>query len=136
MKYSKWIGLSGSILLITACTMPWVYILSKSITVTGLHAAGTNYGKPGLMNIVMCGLAIVFFLLPKVWAKRGNLFVCAFNAAWAVRNYILVSACYMGECPVKQTGLFLLLIAAVIMLLAALFPNMELATTNEDRKGS
>lgn len=132
MKYSKWIGFAGIILLIIACRMSWVVIISKNITVTGLEAAGTNYGKPGLMNIIMGCLAMVFFLLPKVWAKRANLFVCAFNAAWAVRNYILVSACYMGECPVKQTGLYLLLVASVVMLVAALFPRLELKENNQN----
>ena len=126
MKYSKWLGLAGIALLVIACTMPWVYILSKNITVTGLNATGTNYGKPGLMNIMTGCFAAVCFLLPKIWAKRTNLFVCAFNAAWAVRNYILVSACYMGECPEKQTGLYLLLVASAFMLVAALFPRLEL----------
>lgn len=136
MKHSKWLGLAAVILLIIACTMPWVQIISKNITVTGLNATGTNYGKPGVMNIILCCLAAVFFLLPKIWAKRSNLFVCAFNAAWAIRNYILVSACYMGECPVKQTGLYLLLIAATILLLAALFPDMRLTTTHPDKQDS
>jgi len=136
MKYSKWLGLASILLVITACTMPWVQIISKNITITGLKATGTNYGKPGLMNVIMSCFAAVFFLLPKVWAKRANLFVCAFNAAWAIRSYILVSTCYMGECPVKQTGLYLLLIAAILMLLAALFPNLELVNTNQDKQGS
>src|ERR1700753_338110 len=107
MKYSKWLGIVGVILLIIACTMPWVQIISKNITVTGLNATGTNYGKPGLMNIILSCFAAAFFLLPKVLAKRSNLFVCAFNTAWAIRNYILVSACFLGECPVKQIGLYL-----------------------------
>lgn len=135
MKYSKWLGLAGIILLIIACRMSWVVILSKDLTVTGLDAAGTNYGKPGLMNIILSILAALFFLLPKIWAKRTNLFVCALNVAWAVRSYILVSSCHMGECPVKQTGLYLLLIAAVVMLIAALFPDLKLKAS-PNKQGS
>ena len=136
MKYSKWLGIAGVLLLIISCNMPWVQILSKGITVTGLEASGTHYGKPGLMNIIMGCLAFVFFLLPKIWAKRTNLFVCAFNIAWAVRNYILISSCHMGECPVKQAGLYLLLVAAALMLVAALFPRLELQDANPGKQGS
>lgn len=114
--------------MIIACTMPWVQVISKNITVTGLKATGTNYGMPGLMNIILGCVATLFFLLPKIWAKRTNIFVCALNAAWAVRSYILVSTCQMGECPEKQVGLYLLFVASVMMLVAALFPRMELPT--------
>lgn len=126
MKYSNYIGFAGAIILIIASVIPWVYIESKDILVTGVQTAGTNYGKPALMNLIMGGLAFLFFYLPKIWAKRTNIFCCAFNMAWAVRNFIVVSACYAGECPIKQTGIYLLLVASIIMLAAAVFPDLKL----------
>lgn len=115
--------------------MPWVLINIKNITVTGLKAHGTNFGKPGLVNIIMGGLAAACFLIPRIWAKRTNLFICAFNIAWAVRNYIVVSACYAGECPEKQVGLYLLLIASGLLLLAALLPDLHVPSANQDSSG-
>lgn len=126
MKYSKWIGLAGIVLLVISCMLPWVAIESRNIVATGLSTEGTNFGKPGLMNLVMCFFAFIFFLVPRIWAKRANLFFCAFNLAWAIRNYIIVSGCFAGECPVKKLGLYLLIISAVVMVISAIFPDLEL----------
>jgi len=126
MRYSAWIGLLAVVAVVIACCSTWIYIPSVNLTIGGLFASGPqNFGKPGLMNIVFSTAAAIFFLLPKVWAKRSNIFVCAFNFAWAVRNYILLSRCYMGDCPVKQTGLYALVTAAAVMLLMAFLPDTD-----------
>lgn len=82
-----------------------------------------NFGKPGLMNIFCSVGAGILFLLPQVWAKRTNIFFCGFNIAWAIRNFIILSRCYNGECPEKKAGLYILLAAAVVMLLMSFFPD-------------
>ena len=51
MKYSNIIGAALVIILIIACNMDWVHIDGGKLTVSGLKATGTNFGKPGLMNI-------------------------------------------------------------------------------------
>lgn len=130
MKYSKWIGLLSVVLLVIACLLPWVEIVSRNIIVTGLRAEGTHFGKPGFMNLIMSGFAAIFFLIPTVGAKRANLFFCAFNLAWAIRNYIIVSTCHGGECPVQKIGLYLLMLAALLMVIAAMFPDMKLKDPN------
>lgn len=66
------------------------------------------------------------FLLPFIWAKRTNIFFCGFNIAWATRNYILLSKCYGGDCPVKKAGLYILIIASILMLLASFFSDIEI----------
>ena len=127
MKYSKWIGLVSVIIVIIACYMPWVYVSSKQLEIGGTYATGPqNFGKPGLINIVCCAGAAVFFMLPQVWAKMANIFFCGFNIAWAIRNLILLGTCYMGECPVKKTGLYILIIASAAMLLMSFMPDTEI----------
>jgi hypothetical protein len=127
MKYSKWIGLLAVIIVIIACYMPWVYIPSAKLEIGGMFSsAKQNFGKPGLMNIICCTVSAVFFLLPKIWAKRTNIFFCGFNIAWAIRNFILLSRCYMGDCPVRQTGLYILLIASSLAMLMSFFPDTEI----------
>ena len=133
MRYMKWIGLVAVVLLVVACFMPWVFIASQNITVTGIESTGTNFGKPGYAHFVLSFFFIIFHLTPKLWAKRWNLPIVALNIAWAVRNLLIIAMCREGECPQKQIGLWLVLIASTIMLLAALFPDIKL---KEDKKDS
>ncbi|WP_026769794.1 hypothetical protein [Asinibacterium sp. OR53] len=125
MKYSQQAGLIAAVLLIVVCFFPWTYIASRQITITGLSAVGTNFGKPGLFNIVMSAIAAFLFLIPRLWAKRTNVFVCAINLAWSIRNYIILSTCLLGECPEKKVGLYLLVVLAIATQLMALFPKLE-----------
>jgi hypothetical protein len=126
MRWMKWIGLAAAGLLIISCFIPWVFIESKNITVTGIDAAGTSFGKPGYFHLLMSIIFLLFSFTPKVWAKRSNLLVTALNIAWAVRNYFLITACQMGDCPEKKPGIYLILLASLLMMAAALFPDMKL----------
>lgn len=126
MRLMKWIGVLSAVLLTAACFFPWVFIESKSITVSGISSAGTSFGKPGYFHFIMIAFFIFFNFTAKVWAKRSNLLIAALNLAWAVRNYIIISSCYMGDCPAKKISIFLLIPASILMLLAAMFPDIKL----------
>ncbi|RFM27954.1 hypothetical protein [Deminuibacter soli] len=126
MKYSQQIGIVLAIALIAVCYMPWTFIPGRDITISGVSAVGTGYGRPGMLNIILCICAIFFFLVPKVWAKRTNVFIAAVNVAWSIRNYLIVTACYAGDCPEKKPGIFLLLFLAVGVQFMALFPKVNL----------
>lgn len=126
MKYSQVIGIIAVVAMAALCFMPWTYIASRQITVTGMHAEGTNFGRPGLFHLFLGTVAIAMFLIPRIWSKRTNVFVAALNLAWAFRNYLLLSSCMMGECPEKKPALYLLLLAAVIIQLMALLPKVTL----------
>ena len=125
MKYSNYTGAVVAILLIGVCFAPWVYIESIHTTVSGLSAANTNFGLPGLINIVLAVIAIVLFILPTTWAKRLNLFAGAFNFAWSVRNYLLITQCEMGECPEKKWGIYALVLLSVLLLLLSFLPKIK-----------
>lgn len=126
MRYFKWIGLAAAVLLLFSCFTPWVIIESKNITVSGIDATGTNFGKPGYFHILLSIIFIALTLIQKIWAKRLNLLVTAFNTGWALRNFFVISTCQGGECPAKQMGLYLVLLSSVVMLLSSFFPNMKL----------
>jgi len=132
MRYSKWIGLLAAIVYIGCCFFPWVIIQSKHIEVTGLKAEGTNFGSPGYLGILLSVLFIIFNFTPRIWAKRINLAVVALHVGWAVRNYYVLSLCRI-ECPEKQTGLYIQLVAALLMLVAALFPDMKIPAHKQKR---
>lgn len=131
MRYMKWIGLLAVILLIVSCFLPWVIINSKNIVVSGIASAGTNFGKPGYVHFILGLFFVIFHFIPKLWAKRWNLVFVALNVAWAVRNYLIISMCRGGECPEKQAGLWLVMIASALMLFAALFPDIKLKEENK-----
>jgi len=125
MRYFKWSGLFAAVVLIAACFLPWVLINSKQIVVSGVAAEGTNYGKPGYFHFLMAALFIVCSVIPRVWAKRFNLLLTALNMGWALRNFFIISICSGGECPVKQIGIYLMLISSALMLVASFFPDMK-----------
>ena len=126
MKYSQPIGIVAALAMMTVCFLPWTFIASQQITVSGFYAAGTNFGKPGLFNFAMCAIMITMFAVPAIWSKRINVFIGALNLAWSFRNYLLVSACMMGECPEKKPALFALLGLAMILQIMALLPKLDM----------
>ncbi len=126
MRYLKWIGLAAAVVLAVSCFTPWVFIESGNITVSGVDATGTNYGKPGYFHFLMIAFFLFFTFMPRVWAKRANLLITALNLGWATRNYFIIASCEVGECPVKKVGLFLVLFSSILMLVSALFPDTKL----------
>ena len=127
MKYSQTIGFIAVVLAILVCFMPLVYIESKNLTITGFKAAGTRFGRPGMFIVYMGSIAAGLFLIPKIWAKRVNVFLTAMIFAWAVRNYLLLTTCAAGECPEKQVGLFLLLAFTAITMIMSFLPKIDLS---------
>ncbi|MBL7723005.1 MAG: hypothetical protein JNK27_02605 [Chitinophagaceae bacterium] len=132
MKYMKWIGLAAAVLLIVSCFTPWVIIASQNIVVSGVDATGTNYGKPGYIHLVLVVFYIVFTLVPRLWAKRANLLVVALNSAWMLRNFLVIATCKVGECPERETGLYLMMISSLLMLLSALFPDIKIKNQQDN----
>jgi len=131
-RYLKWTGLAAAVLLIVSGFMPWLFIESKDLTFTGVDTTGSNFGKPAYIHFVFTAIFILLTLIPRLWAKRVNLLVVALNIAWALRNFFMVAACQGGECPVKKTGIWFMLLSSILMLVSALFPDMKIPEKKED----
>ena len=125
MKYSQLLGAVLVLILASVCYLPWSFIAEKNLVITGMSAPGTIYGKPGLMHLVLGAIMILFFLIPKIWAKRINLFIAAINLAWAFRNYILLTTCYMGECPKAKPALYLSPLLCLAILIMTFLPDLR-----------
>lgn len=130
MRYMKWIGAISASLLVVSCFFPWVVIHSKNIIVTGVNAEGTNFGKPAYFHFLLVAIYLFLHFNKRLWAKRLNLAIPAINMAWATRNYFMVSLCRGGECPEKQIAIWIVVLSSLLMLLAALFPDMDTAKKN------
>ena len=65
-------------------------------------------------------------LIRKIWAKRLNVAVGAllFTIGFAC---MCIFRCEYGECPVKQTGLYIMLVSSIIVFIGALMPDIKLS---------
>ena len=125
MKYSQLLGVAACLLLIINCFFPWGYVAEIHLLITGWQGA-ENLGKPGAFNIILRGVMILFFLIPKIWAKRTNVIIGALNIAWSLRNYLLVGTCSGGICPEKKAGIFLLLFLSFFIEIMTFIPPIKI----------
>jgi hypothetical protein len=126
MKHSQWIGVGAAVLVMAGCFLPWAYFPDLREDFTGFFSEQNRYGRPGKVLIVFCGVEILLFLMPKIWAKRANLFTAAVTLAWSIKSYMLYTACYKGICPERRIGIFLVLGGAAVALAASLLPDLSL----------
>lgn len=121
-------GLIAVAIVIISVFLPWLTIESKHLVFTGMNTTGSSFGEPGKLNIIIAVIAGLLFLVRSKWAARVNLFIAAFLAAWTFRNFILFSRCEMGECPEREMGLYLSVIASI-----AVFVCVILSSGKESR---
>lgn len=125
MKYSQYIGILACLIVLICSFLPWSIVVSEHITISGFDTKGTRFGRPGLFLNFFTGISLLLFIIPTIWAKRTNIFLGALVFAWSVRNYILVSTCLMGECPVKQPALYVLVTASFVVMIMTLLPKLN-----------
>jgi hypothetical protein len=126
MKYSQWIGIVACLLLIAACFMPWAWYPDRQENFTGFFSEENRYGQPGKILLFFNVLCIILFLVPRVWAKRFNMLFGTLMLAFGIRCYFVFTACYMGTCPDKKPGIYLVMLLPAIITLAAILPDMKL----------
>jgi hypothetical protein len=126
MKFSQWIGILAAIVLIISGFTNWTWYPDIHKYFTGFVSENNIYGKPGKIFIYFSSVAILFFAIPRVWAKRWNVFICTLIVAFAIRTFILYTSCYSGVCPVKQPGIWIMIASAAVILLCALLPDLKL----------
>jgi hypothetical protein len=137
MKYSQLIGIAAAIGVIIACFLPWCYIPSLKLSLDGFHGTLTerlDFGKQGKAHVVLSVICLVFFALPKIWAKRTNMLIAGINLSLAIKNYIIFSMCRNAECPEVKPALYLLLFFAVVMFVMTLLPKIDLGKSKNFSK--
>ncbi|MFT4092773.1 MAG: hypothetical protein QM640_03970 [Niabella sp.] len=123
MNRSQLITIIAAIVLVVSCFMKWMHIPETTITITGIDTTGTRYGKPAYNHFILAAIIVCFAFIPKIWAKRFNLLFGALNLAWAIRNFSIIPGCDGGICPEKLAGLYLLMLASIILMITVLFPK-------------
>ena len=132
-KLLRWIGLLACILLVVSCFMPWTYYPNDPVikneaqrTFTGLYTYENYYGRPGKFFFIIAGISFILKLIPKIWAKRTDLFVTAIGIAYAARTVTEYTGSYTGITPQIRIGLILMLISVVTIFIASLFPDLKI----------
>lgn len=120
---TPWVTVMAFVLLIICCNMPWAYYPDLDKVFTGFYSEKNVYGKPGKFILTIGLLNVICSFFPVLFLKRLNIFISAFNLAYAVKTFITYASCYHGICPEKKMGLYLLLIIAAIMMITALLPK-------------
>ncbi len=138
VKILSWFGMAACIVLIISCFLPWTYYADPRIvneadrTFNGFFSFKQQYGKPGNTFVFLGALILLFMILPRVWAKRTNLFMAAFVLAYAFKTYVLFTSCYNAYCPEKKAGIFIMLFSAIVILIACVFPNMKIVDNKKN----
>ena len=124
-----WTGFFSCIFLAVSCFIPWIHINSINETLTGMNvkpfATGNNYGNPGKFIIILTSIIFIFMLIPRIWAKRVNLFLSALLLAFALRSFVIFSgSLFEGEVE-RKMGLYLVLFLPIIILIACIFTKYD-----------
>lgn len=127
MRLKIILSLAGIVLLIVSCFLAWLAFDSMGLKFRGVDeikltvnaSKEINWGRPGFFNLFWTGIFLLFLFIRKRWSVWVVLAAAVFNMAWAIRNFVLLPACGGGNCPVREVGLYFLLAASVIMLLAS-----------------
>lgn len=122
-NYSPWVTVLTFILLIICCNIPWAYYPDLGKSFTGLITEKNVYGKPGKFILAIGAMNVICGFIPKLFFKRLNIFISAFNLAYAIKTFIIFAACYHGICPEKKAGLYLILVLTSMMMILSLFPK-------------
>ncbi len=133
LKIIKWSASVACILLIVSCFLPWTYHADINKTFTGFFSEQNIYGRPGKFLTLSAVVSVVMIWLPKIWAKRFQLFFAALMMGYAVKTYILFTSCYNAYCPDKKFGIYLMMACCIIILVAAIFPDLKLRPANDKR---
>lgn len=127
----KIVAIAAAVVLVVSCFLPWVFIDSKSLTLTGISAL--NFGKPAFLHFFLAAATIILLLLNKPISQKAALLFSALNLAWAVRNFLMISACYMGDCPERLSGIYIMLISSIAMLIGVVTMPAKVQANNTSK---
>ena len=126
MKKQRTAGIIACTLLIGSCFMHWAWYPDVKEFFTGFYSKQNYYGRPGMLLGFFAGTGILFYLLKKAWSDRLNLIFSALCTAYSITSFLRFSSSYDGFVPEKQTGIYVMLVAAIVhMVIAVLVMSVE-----------
>ena len=129
MRHSQTIGILLVLAFGVVAYLPWTYVPALHVTIRGMDSGGTLFGKPALFNFFCCAPALAFFAIPRLWAKRANIFAASMNLAWALKNMVILGICRQGECPESRPWLYVMFALSLGILVMAFTPRIKVPQT-------
>jgi hypothetical protein len=128
-KIIQIIAVFACILLVVLCFTPWVHYNSIDTTFTGYHVTkfntGVYYGRAGIIITILTSISLACTLLPFIFFKRMNMFVCALLFAYTIRTYVLFTGSLFDGEVVKYLSIYLIMVVSFIILVCSVFPNLN-----------
>ncbi|MFL5807866.1 MAG: hypothetical protein ACJ749_00015 [Flavisolibacter sp.] len=121
MRLMNWIAIFIAAIIISCCFFTWVEVPGRNIFIGGFRSNTNAFGSPGILHSFFCGACIILFTINRIWSVRTAFFMSVINIAWAFRNFLLISACTGGDCPIKQPAIYVLLASSIGLMVAILF---------------
>jgi hypothetical protein len=121
MRLMNWIAILLAAIVICCCFFTWVEVPGRNIFIGGFRSNTNAFGSPGILHSFFCGACIILLMINRIWSVRTAFFVSVINIAWALRNFLLISACTGGDCPIKQPAIYVLLASSILLMVAILF---------------
>ena len=125
MNWQKWVGVVACVILMGSCFLNWTFNPAvpdmNSQTFTGFFNYKQTYGRPGVLLCILGSLSLLLHLLPMRFAKYANLAISALLVAYAFRTWLLYNRVVMAESPEALAGIYIMVVAAVLNIIAAVF---------------
>lgn len=133
-RYSKWVTLIAATVLVASCFMPWAYYPDLGRSFTGWKTEQNVYGMPGKWFSFMALFSVLAQFIPSLFLKRANLLFMALNLAYAVFTFVKYNRSYGIITPTIQYGSWIMVLASLVLMLAALFPSGTLKPATGEQK--
>ena len=140
VHFFRRLGIPACIALILTCFLPWVHYNNVDLTFNGYNvepfSTGNNYGKAGIPITWISSFILVCMMIPKIWAKRLNIFLAAFLMAYGIRTYIIFTSALFENELEKKLGIYLVVILPIIILVSTLCaePGKQLAKSSQSKQ--
>lgn len=120
MNGKHWMGLIACAALIGASFLHWTFYPDIQKYFTGFFTEKNYYGRPGIFLCFFAGIGMLSYITRKVWLTRINLIAGGLCAGYAIKSFLLFVSSYDGYVPQRQVGIYIMLVAALVNMVAAL----------------
>lgn len=74
----------------------------------------------------MTVVVFIFFITPKIWAKRINFFLTGLLFAYCIRTYIIFTGSLFEGEVVTMVGMYLILLLSFLLMVCSVFPKIDI----------
>ncbi len=120
MKNIRIAGMITALILIGSCFLNWAWYPDLEKFFTGYFTEKGYYGKPGVLLSIIAVFALLTSLIPRGILSKINIVFAAIGLAYGIKSFILYSGGYDGYLPVRQPGIYIMLISTIANLFIAI----------------